>query len=185
MLGAGSGRPSPSGRQLRLSPKPWKAQRVCKVPYNPSVSRQACSPAPCAAQVRTALQAGVPACSLASMATHPLADMDSVARQPCMCLWSPGNISSGNSYEEPTGLPHADEGSTTLPHSPCTPAEIATVQTLGFIDMGTMLCQGSPGAVAGLRGLTQLLVPGLEQRAWQLPPLKALPVSPGTRPQPL
>ena len=52
-------------------------------------------------------------------------------------------------------------------------------QSLGFIDMGAMLCKASPDDSAKCYGLTQLLVPGLEQRAWQLPPLMGVPASRG------
>ena len=45
--------------------------------------------------------------------------------------------------------------------------------------MGTMLCHASPDQPASSHSLTQLLVPGLEQRAWHLPPLQGVPTSPG------
>ena len=55
----------------------------------------------------------------------------------------------------------------------------AAALSLGFIDMGTMLCKADPDAAASSYNLTQLLVPGLEQRAWHLPALTGVPVSPG------
>ena len=55
----------------------------------------------------------------------------------------------------------------------------ASAQSLGFIDMGTMLCQGSADEPASCYSLTQLLVPGLEQRAWLFEPLIGVPVTPG------
>ena len=55
----------------------------------------------------------------------------------------------------------------------------AAAQALGFIDMGTMLCKAGPEEAASSYSLTQLLVPGLEQRAWHLPALTGVPVSPG------
>ena len=55
----------------------------------------------------------------------------------------------------------------------------ASAQALGFIDMGAMLCQPSPDEASQCHGLTQLLIPGLEQRAWKLPALKGVQASPG------
>ena len=57
------------------------------------------------------------------------------------------------------------------------------LQALSFIDMGTLLCQASPEQAAGSYSLAQLLVPGLEQRAWHLPPLTGVPASPGGAPR--
>ena len=46
--------------------------------------------------------------------------------------------------------------------------------------MGTLLCQtGGADEPASCHRLTQLLVPGLEQRAWQFPPLAGIQASPG------
>ena len=53
------------------------------------------------------------------------------------------------------------------------------LQALSFIDMGTLLCQASPNEAASCYSLAQLLVPGLEERAWHLPPLTGVPASPG------
>ena len=55
----------------------------------------------------------------------------------------------------------------------------ASAQALGFIDMGAMLCQPSPDEASQCHGLTQLLIPGLELRAWKLPALKGVQASPG------
>ena len=55
----------------------------------------------------------------------------------------------------------------------------AADRMLVFLDMGTMLCQGSADEAASCHSLTQLLVPGLEQRAWHLPPLSGTPTGPG------
>ena len=59
---------------------------------------------------------------------------------------------------------------------------VTPAQELAFIDMGTMLCHASRDQAASSLSLTQLLVPGLEQRAWHLPPLQGVPASPGDPP---
>ena len=48
--------------------------------------------------------------------------------------------------------------------------------------MGVLLCQASADEAASCHRLTQLLVPGVEQRAWHLPPLSGVQASPGTAP---
>ena len=45
--------------------------------------------------------------------------------------------------------------------------------------MGTLLCQNGADEPASCHRLTQLLVPGLEQRAWLFPPLAGTQASPG------
>ena len=61
----------------------------------------------------------------------------------------------------------------------CLHADPAMPHTVSFLDMGAM-CTASPGEAASCQHVTQLLVPGLEQRAWHLPAFLGVRASPGT-----
>ena len=66
------------------------------------------------------------------------------------------------------------------PQQACLPADLAVPQALNFLDMGAMMCTASAGEAASCHHVTQLLVPGLEQRAWHLPAFMGVRASPGT-----